>query len=104
MRENLGQGLMRAVATQIVHGLLRDDETQHFAELIEVPAHLEGVADYCDNPKLRARAIELGRQWHEWLLFPCDPMPDGVGFDARFLLNKFLDVHVWARVAHQHSQ
>lgn len=93
------EGLMGALATQIVHEHLNNDQSDHVAELIEPAVFLRDGVDTTIEPGLRERAIDRARQSCEWLVFPCDPMPGGQGLDARLLLNELLSVHLWAKVA-----
>jgi hypothetical protein len=94
---NIEEGLIRAVVNQVVHEHLRSDPTEHVAEIFDVVTYLTATTEHGRSTRLWARAIDRAKWWHEWLVFPCDPMPDGHGYDARFFLNEFLHVHLWAR-------
>lgn len=93
-RSALGPTLVQT----IVHGHLDADKSPHQALLIDAVLYLASPACGDVPPTLRERARERAANAEEWLLFPCDPMPDGVGVSARFVPNKHISADMFLRL------
>jgi hypothetical protein len=54
-----------------------------------------------NNPSIDKNVLNQAKEFaerdDEWLLYPCDPMPDGLGVSARLSLNKDLDLLDWLK-------
>lgn len=87
------EAALSILPTLIVHGHLDSDQTWHQALLVDVVEYLtKNPAGTSVSKELRDRALQRGKKWSEWLLYPMDMMPDGKGFSARFPPNQHLDL------------
>lgn len=110
IRERFWRGVAREAETANPHDLfsaLRDgfgavyagmDESEHYAELIDVVTYVKAQ----DTRQRERRLVENTRvrssRDREWLLYPQNPMPDGFGFNAVFSMNRHLRPFQWFRV------
>ena len=86
-----------AVAAQIVHGYVQQDNATHTAEIIQALPYLEalGVEVGVDHGLLQ-QARKFAGRWSEWLVYPTDIESGLPGFSSRFTLNEHLDLHLFA--------
>jgi hypothetical protein len=68
----------------------------HYADLIDVATFLKNTDLEKIDSSLVNRAIQRAEEASEWLLFPKDSF-DGPGYSSRFILNKYLRLHYWAK-------
>jgi hypothetical protein len=90
-------GAMSAVAIPLrdaIAGTYADlDQEWHYAEVIDVVSFLTSQNLAGRDEKLVQRALERATRDSEWLIYPMDPMPDGLGFSSRFPMNRGLSVY-----------
>jgi hypothetical protein len=84
----IGQALMDAAAMEYA----RADETEHYAELIDVVPFVVAKSPRDGSNRLVENTVARATRDREWLLYPMDPMHDGPGYSARFPMNKHLSV------------
>ena len=90
--------LDKALAAQIVHGYVQQDNTMHTADVIDAVRYLDAVdATAGVDDELLKRARIFADRWSEWLVYPMDEPPDLRGYSARLSLNEYLDLHLFAR-------
>ena len=89
--------IISALITQLVHTHTAADESTHTALVIEPQTFLASLTDGAVNKALVTRALQLANKWAEWLIYPMDAMPDGIGYSARFALNDHLSLHSFVR-------
>jgi len=97
IRANRGddEAAIRAALTQLVHGYIAADHSEHIAAIIDIETLLESTRQPGQR-ELWDRALERARRSSEWLVYPMDLMPDGHGFSARLSLNRFLAAFAWS--------
>lgn len=88
----LGPRLGELIASAYTHA----DTSVHFADLIDVVTFLKNDQQRQLDKNLVNRAIQRAEESTEWLLFPRDG-GDKAGFSSRFVLNKYLKLHYWAK-------
>lgn len=91
--------IISALITQIVHNNTAADKAVHTALVIEPQTFLASLSNGIVEKALVSRALRLAKEWAEWLIYPMDPMPDGIGYSARFTLNDHLSLHSFVRQA-----
>jgi hypothetical protein len=77
-------------STSLVNG--NKDLSDNYAKIInaaEFIANSEFPQEYKETAKV---AFDRASRDKEWLIFPCNPMPNGYGFSARFPVNKHLKI------------
>lgn len=90
--------LNRALAAQIVHGHVEQNQATRMADVIDAAEYL-GSLDATErvDVDLLQRARTFAARWSEWLVYPMDVIPGLHGYSARFSLNEHLDLHLFAR-------
>lgn len=89
----LAKALMNGYAT-IYAGM---DESEHYAELIDVVTYARTQDTAQRERRLVKNTLARSSRDREWLLYPQDPMPDGFGFSAVFSMNRHLRPFQWLR-------
>jgi hypothetical protein len=74
------------------------DESEHYAELIDVVTYVRAQDTRQRERRLVENTLARSSRDREWLLYPQDPMPDGLGFSAVFCMNEHLRPFQWFRV------
>lgn len=83
--------LMAALGSAFAMGHAEADASPHFARLIDATTILADDRHGAD-PVVLERARKFATRDDEWLLYPSDPMPDGCGLSATFVMNMHLKV------------
>lgn len=85
---SLAMPLMDGIA-----GVLADaDQSEHYAEIIDVVTFVNArEVSNCD-PQIVKNTLERATRDSEWLLYPMDPMQDGLGYSGQLTMNKYLSV------------
>jgi hypothetical protein len=85
--------LAKAVGGALGAGHASRDVDIHQARLFHV-SEFVSASDFSKRDRtVIQNTLERAKRDDEWLLYPCDPMPDGKGVSARFLMNEMLSVH-----------
>jgi hypothetical protein len=90
--------LNKALAAQIVHDHVQQDQATHSADIIDAMSYLDTLDSSAGvDEELLKRARTFAARWSEWLVYPMDVIPDLRGYSSQFSLNEYLDLHVFAR-------
>jgi len=92
--ESIAKGLMNAAA--VSHAAA--DQCAHYATLIDAVTYVNWKGSSGRKDRLVNNTRQRASRDREWLLYPKDPMPDGPGFSARFMMNRYLHVYGCYRV------
>lgn len=68
------------------------DQNEHYAEIIDVVTFIDAKKALISNEKLATKAINRAERDREWLIYPMDPMSDGLGYSGRLGMSKHLSV------------
>lgn len=74
------------------------DQSEHYAELIDVVTYVEAQDTSRRESRLVANTLARSRRDREWLLYPQDPNPEGCGSTGVFRMNRHLRPFQWFRV------
>ncbi len=68
------------------------DTSDHYAEVIDVYTFVRHADLSNRDERLVENTLKRSKRDQEWLVYPKDPMPDGLGYSARLQMNKYLNV------------
>lgn len=85
--------LGNAILNNIVAGIADKDEKTHLAFIFDVFKFVSNQDTSHQKEKLVKKTLERAEKDKEWLLYPCDPMNEGLGVSAKFPMNEHLRVH-----------
>ncbi|MDD5267078.1 MAG: hypothetical protein PHO08_08110 [Methylococcales bacterium] len=92
--EEAKSGNLHAIASAYLNYMANQyvdaDKQEHQAKLIDAVTFIQANNNSQKNNKLIFNALCRAKRDNEWLLYPCDPMDDGIGHSARFPLNENL--------------
>jgi hypothetical protein len=100
-------GPLSAVAMPLMDGIAGAyadaDQSEHYAEIIDVVTFINARGVLNCDPQLVKNTLERATRDSEWLLYPMDPMPDGLGYSGRLTMNEHLSVFCCFRMKNKNQ-